>query len=70
MYTCTCINFCFQNFGNGKQDRNGHRYTAFGFDNERKFSDTYIFFNLTFLNFETAVAYMRPFLSSLSFPKL
>ena len=43
MYTCICINFCFQNLENGNEDRNGNRQTTFGFDSETKFSDIYFF---------------------------
>ena len=31
------ITFSHQNFGNGRKDKNGYRWTTFSFDNGKKF---------------------------------
>ena len=36
------IKFCFQNLGNGREDRNEHRETTFSFDNEKKISIDFV----------------------------
>ena len=37
------MKFCFQNMGNGREDINKRRWTAFGFDNEKKCRSVFIF---------------------------
>ena len=63
------MKFCFQNFGNGREDENGRRQTTFGFNNRKKKFQN-ILGNWTFFSFlKPIVVYLHPFLASLQFPK-
>ena len=69
--TCLClqyIKFCFQNLRNGREDENGRRYTTFGFDNGKKISKIFCEIWL-FSSSKPNVVSLRPFLTSLQFPK-
>ena len=59
--------FFFQYLGNGRKDKNGRVWTTFGLKNQKNSncSEIYPFFSLS----KPKVVYLRPILSSLSFPK-
>ena len=46
------IKFCFQNLGNVRVDKNGGRWTTYGFNNEKEFSVYFVKIEL-FCIFET-----------------
>ena len=50
---CLCqkyIEFCFQKMGNVREDKNGRRWTTFGFNNENR-NFRYILLKLRFISF-------------------
>ena len=43
------IKFCFQNFGNSREDRNGSRSTTSSIENEKKFNLKKIYWKIFFI---------------------
>ena len=62
------MKFFFRNLRNIREDNTEHKYTTFGFDNEKNVPMYFAKIELFSIS-KLKLMYLRPFLSSLRFPK-